>query len=416
MDDKSLADSICQELVNGLKTGDLDWTHFIAKHGASKGLLYNAIGRFFRDMESEARAINEAQARTADAKKQLKPLNQKIDEADRAIKEKGQEITRLEKKQSALKKKSEALEGKVVEDNGTLERLRELEKLGFGKDRLDALHTTISDIGSKRELTPAEAVDAFFADLTDYDAKSGFRQELQRLSSAMEAARLEADKWGTEARTYEKKHEDLQRTIDAVHSLKEKGVKPGQVISWNSALASVGGVEELEACLERYGSVRKVLAALRKEQQQLEARIVEARAVVKTLTEQQAELEASITAIRESVIAEIEQVSARGVQEVTGVTKSACDSIEQAGKTASTELKETRASIDEVAACSISSIGKMGETALGQLKEAVSLVDQVSAKALEVSATVDQAVAKLAKSKKLKYDTERLVAGIERVR
>ena len=43
----SLTEEIYAELVDGLKTGSLDWTAFIAKYSASKGPLYNAIGDSF---------------------------------------------------------------------------------------------------------------------------------------------------------------------------------------------------------------------------------------------------------------------------------------------------------------------------------------------------------------------------------
>jgi len=413
MDDKSLTDKIYQELVDGLKTGDLDWTHFIAKYGASKSPLYNAVGRFFKDMEPQARALSEAQTKASETELQLKALREEIGEADKAIKDKNRAIARLEQKQDTLRKKAEAFEGQVGEKAEILEQLRVLEKSGFDKDRLEALHTAISEIAGKRGLKPAKTADAFFADLKDYDAKVGFEQELQRLAAATEAARLEAEKWSTEARSCEKKHKDLQRTINAVESLGKRGVKPGQVVSWDNLLTGVGGVEELEKCLERYGSVHKVLATEQQEQQQLEARILEARATVKTLAEQQAELEASIKAIRESAIKEVEQVSSRGLQQVDYVTRSACDSIEQAGRTASAELNEVRTMVDEVAAHSITAIGKMGETALGQLTEAMSLVDQVSARALEAGQTVNQAAEVLARSRKITTETKALLARVE---
>ena len=60
--DLSLTDGIYAELVEGLKTG-LDWTAFIAKYGASKGPLYSAIGRFFKDMEAKVRALSEVQTK-----------------------------------------------------------------------------------------------------------------------------------------------------------------------------------------------------------------------------------------------------------------------------------------------------------------------------------------------------------------
>ena len=416
MDDKNLIDEIYRELADGLKRGDLNWTHFIAKHGASKGLLYSAIGRFFQDLEPEARALNEAQTKTGEARLQLESLNQQIEKADKIVKKKNGHIARLEQKQDTLQKKAETLEGKVTDMGQILEKLRDLEKLGLGRDRLDVLHSTISEIGSKRGLKPANAADAFFADLKDYDAKTGFEQELERLAAATEAARLEADRWSTEARACEKRHKNLQKTIDAMQSLKKRGVRTGQVVSWNRALASIGGVEDLEKCLERYGSVHKALEALHKERQHLEARVVEARAVVKTLAGQQAELETSIKTIREMVIQEIEKVSQASVERISRVAQEGSDSIAQVGITWAAKLSEARSLIEEVAGSSMVSISQTGETALGQLKEAMSLIDQVTARALEVSIMVDRATAKVANSRKLKEDTEMLVAGIERAR
>ena len=72
----SLTDEIYTELVAGLKTG-LDWTRFLAQHGASKGPLYNAIGRFFSDMEPKVRALGEIQASLDQAEFRLDQLTAK---------------------------------------------------------------------------------------------------------------------------------------------------------------------------------------------------------------------------------------------------------------------------------------------------------------------------------------------------
>ena len=414
MDDKTLADTIYQELVDGLTTGDLNWTHFIAKYGASKGLLYNAIGRFFRDMEPEVRALNEAQAKLDEARLQLKSLNQKIKEADKVIKGKNQDIVGLEEKQDTLKNQIEALETNLAQKNETLDRLKELEKQDFGKEKLEALHTTLAEIGSKRGFKPEEVVNTFFAELKDYDTKIGFEQELQRLAAVTETKKLEAEKWSTEAETCETKHKELQGTITAIQSLIKRGVKPEQIVSWNNALTSVGGVEELEKCLDHYKSVQSLLVAKQKEQQQLDVKLVEASVAVKTLMEQRAELEASIKALRVSAVKEIEKVSETSIERIKGVAQAGSDSIEQVGETGSTKLKEVLTLVDQVAASSITSISQVGETALGQLKEALCLVDQVCARALEVGEIVDQTGDKLAKSKKIKEATATLVARIER--
>lgn len=410
----SLADEIYSELVAGLKTGDLNWTRFLAKYSASKGLLYDAIGRFFRDTEPEVRTLNETQAKLDAARLQLKSLNQRTKQADKVIQEKNHDIVGLEEKQDTLKKQIEALESNLAQKGETLERLQELERLDFGKEKLEALHTTLAEIGSKRDLKPEEVVNTFFAELKDYDTKIGFEQELQRLATVTEIKKLEAEKWSAKAETCEIKHKELQETISAIQSLSKRGVKREQVVSWNNVLTSVGGVEELEKCLGHYKSVQSLLVAKQKEQQQLDAKLVEASAAVKTLIEQRTELEASIKALRVSAVKEIEKVSQTSIERITGVAQAGSDSIEQVGKTGSAKMKEVLTLVDQVAASSITSISQVGETALGQLKDALSLVDQVCARALEVSEIVDQTGDKLAKSKKIKEATATLVARIER--
>jgi len=412
-DDKALSDTIYQELLNGLKTGDLVWTHFIAKHGTSKGSLYDAIGRFFRDMEAEARTLNDAQTRAGEAEVRLRSLRQRIEGADKTIKDKSRDIARLERKQGTLKKKAEALEVKVVDKDEIIQGLRELEKLGFGKDRLYALHATITEIANKRGLKSGEAADAFFGDLKDYDAMIGSEQELRRLSAATETARTEAEKWSAEVEAYEAKHKELERTIRAIQSFSKQGVGPEQIVSWNNLLVQAGGVADLEKCLSRYKTIEAVMAAKKEEQQRLQVELRKANAAVKTLTEQQAEIEASIRALSVSGVQEIQKVGQANIEGIQIVAQAGSDSIEQVGMTWAGQLKEARTLIEEVAASSIGSISQTGETALGQLKEAMSLIDQVCARALTAGQTVNQAAEKLARSRKITAETEALLARVE---
>ena len=48
----SLTDEIYTELMDGLQKG-LDWQHFLAKYGASKEPLYNALGRAIAAAEAK---------------------------------------------------------------------------------------------------------------------------------------------------------------------------------------------------------------------------------------------------------------------------------------------------------------------------------------------------------------------------
>jgi hypothetical protein len=413
LDDKALADTIHQELVDGLKTGALDWTHFLAKYGSSKGVLYNAIARFFRDMEHEVRSLGEAQAKLDGAKLQLQSLDQRIREAEKLAKEKNRDAVKVDKTRDTLQKEVEQLERAIGQKAEILAKLQELEKLGFCKERLESLHANILDMGSKRGLKPEELVDAFFTELKHYDSMVTLGQEVERLGAVSEAKRAEAEQWSVRAEACEAKHKELQETINAIQSLSKRGVTPKQIVSWNSILTQVGGVEELEKCLDDYKSVQGLIAAKEKEQEQLDTKLVEETAALKIVTKQRAELEASIKALRASAVQEIERISRAGVERVGVVAKAGSDSIEQAGKSASAELKEARNLIDEVAASSINSINQVGKAAVAQLKEALSLVDQVCARALEVSGIVDQAGDKLAKSRKITEATTTLLTRVE---
>jgi len=240
----SLTDEIYAELVDGLKTG-LDWTHFLAKHSASKGPLYNAIGRFFNDMEAKVRALNEVQAKLDQAGLKLKQLDRKINEADKAIQAKNHDLALIEKKANTLKKQVGVLESDLRQKGELLERLQELEKLGLGHDKLAVLHSTVAEIGAKRGLKQNEAVNTFFAELKDYDAKTGFKREIQRLEAITTTKKLEAEKWQAEADSLSRRHKDLSEAIAAVQRLTKHGVKTEQILSWSEIVSKLGGPEEL---------------------------------------------------------------------------------------------------------------------------------------------------------------------------
>ena len=54
----SLTDEIYLELLDGLEKG-LDWQQFLAKHGGSKGPLYNALRRVIAEGEAKIAALSE---------------------------------------------------------------------------------------------------------------------------------------------------------------------------------------------------------------------------------------------------------------------------------------------------------------------------------------------------------------------
>jgi len=416
MENKTLTDEIYAELADGLKTG-LNWTQFLAKYGASKGPLYNAIGRFFHDMEPELRALNEVQTQLDQAGLKLDSLDQKINEADQILQAKNHDIAALEDKENTLKKHVEALESDMVQKTKLLDGLQELEKLRFSHERLKALHTALIEIGTKRGLKRDEALNTFFAELKDYDAVQGFTQEIQRLDAIIGTKRLEAEKWEAQAENLQGRYRELEAAIEAIQSLRKQGVKPEHIVSWNNVSAAVGGIQELDKGLNRYGSIEKLLAAKKRERKRLDTKVAELNGKLDTLKEQKVELEGSIKALRASAIAEIERLSQTALETLRAQKAEIEGSIKTLKTSALNEMKEVSQTgvekIGKVAQAGSDSLRQTGQTALSELKLALSLVDDVSDRALEVGKIIGQIESKLDESKETKKKTEALVARIE---
>jgi chromosome segregation ATPase len=334
----SLTDEIYAELVDGLKTG-LDWTHFLAKHSASKGPLYNAIGRFFNGMEAKVRALNEVQAKLDHAGLKLKQLDRKINEADKAIQAKNHDLALIEKKANTLKKQVGVLESDLRQKGELLERVQELEKLGLGHDKLAVLHSTVAEIGAKRGLKQNEAVNTFFAELKDYDAKTGFEREIQRLEAITTTKKLEAEKWQAEADSLSRHHKDLSEAIAAVQSLTKHGVKIEQILSWSEIVSKLGGPEELRDKLGQYKSISELLASKKSEIKESEKKVRVLGAQIKALSEQKAEIEGAIKSLSGSGVKEITTVSNKAVTELTSLSASGVKEITKVSDKVITGLK-----------------------------------------------------------------------------
>ena len=98
----SLTEEIYQELIEGLEKG-LDWQQVLAKHGASKGPLYNAAGRVIAEIPARLTTINEAmkqgQAKLDELGQRLDELDQKMKTADEALQAKSEELIQLEERE-----------------------------------------------------------------------------------------------------------------------------------------------------------------------------------------------------------------------------------------------------------------------------------------------------------------------------
>jgi predicted translin family RNA/ssDNA-binding protein len=237
----SLTDEIYAELVDGLKTG-LDWTQFLAKHGASKGPLYNAIGRFFNDLEPKVRALNEVQAK-------LDADGLTLDQLDRQIKEAEGKIAPLENKKNSLSERVETLETRVAEKSELIKQVGALEKFGFDEERLRQLHDALGEIGAKHGLKGKEATSKFFDDLKDYEAIVGAELRLKGLQTQIETRSLELD-------MAEKK---LEKARDEMADVQKALASYQRLVSMGFDEKALG---ELEEAGKKYGTPRTVLTAV----------------------------------------------------------------------------------------------------------------------------------------------------------
>lgn len=237
----SLTGEIYAELVDGLKAG-LDWPHFLAKHGASKGPLYNAIGRFFNDMEDRIRELSEVQAKLDQAGLKLDSLDQRVKEAEGSL-------APLEDRRKILKEQIKTLETRVAEKSELIKQVGALEKFGFDEERLRQLHDALGEIGAKHGLKGKEAASKFFEYLKDYEAIVGAELQLKGLHTQIETRSLELD-------MAEKK---LEKARDEMADVRKALASYERLVSMGFDEKALG---EMEKAGKKYGTPQKVLVAL----------------------------------------------------------------------------------------------------------------------------------------------------------
>ena len=391
MKEKTITDEIYDELVDGSKTG-LDWKHFLAKYGASKGPLYNAIGQFFRDMEQKVRASKEVQ--------------EKLDSLNQMIKKVEGDLAPLEDRRNILNEQIETLEMKLNEKNEVLREILETEKLGFTIEKLRELKGVLTEIGAKHGLKGKEAVSKFFVDLKDYDAVLEAGQLLHGLKTQIETKKLEAEKQQAATEKIERQYREFKETTDAMQALLRCGVKAEQIVSWNNSLTSIGGVEQLEKGLGRYSSIQKLLAAKKGEVKRLNTTLAKLRGQADALKEQEAEIKGAIKALRASAIAGIEKLKAEAEVSIGTLKTSVLNDMKEVSRAGVEKIAE-------VAQAGGDSLQQAGETVLGELKQSLSLVDELLARAVEAGKMVAQVEEKLDKSKEVTEKTTALVSRIE---
>jgi len=298
----SLTEQIYAELVDGLKTGSLDWTAFTAKHRASKGPLYNAIGQFIRDMEPKVRELGVVQAK-------LDSVGLTLDSLDQRIKEAESSLAPLEEKKNVLTEEIETLETKLAEKRELLEHAGELAKLGFDTERLRQLREALTEIGAKHGLKGKEAVSKFFDDLKDYEAVLEAGALLQGLQTQIETKRLEAENWQAKEEALRRKHDDLTEAIGAMQALLKRGVKAKQIVNWSVIVSKLGGPEELEREFGDYKTIRELLNVRKEEAEACRLRLTKAQSQAEILEKERARIEARIDALKVAGVKQLEAMA-----------------------------------------------------------------------------------------------------------
>jgi len=311
----SLTDEIYRELMDGLEN-NLDWSQFIAKYSASKGPLYNAIGRFFTEVGPKIVALKEEGSRV---QAKLDAAGLTLDHLYRQIKEAEASLAPLEEEKNVLNEGVETLESKLAEKSGLVKHLEDLEKLGFGSERLRQLEEVLKEIGMRHGLNSKETVSKFFDDLKDYDLVLEAEVQLKGLQTQIETKKLEAENWQAKEKALRREYYNLKEAIEAVHTFFNRGVKLRQIIAWHQILTRFQTAEQFAECLTQYGNMTKLLKARKEEAENWELRLANAQGQVGILKKEKAEIVGAIEALKEAGVKQLNTLANREMNEIRAV-------------------------------------------------------------------------------------------------
>jgi len=308
----SLTDEIYRELWEGVEKG-LDWQQFLAKYSASKGPLYNAIGRVFNEVGARIAALNEQKSRV---QSELDQAGLTLDVSNKKIKETESNIVPLEHRRSTLSEEVGTLETKLAEKSELVKHLAELEKLGFNIERLRQLQDVLREIGAKYGLKVKETVSKFFSDLNDYGVVLDAEFQLKGLQTQIETKKLEAENWQAKEEAFRRKYDDLKEALAAVHALRTKGIKVSQIIKWHQILRQCQALEEFAQNLVQYGDITKLLYAKMEETENCELSLTKTRSQVETLEKERAKIEGAIDALKVSWMKELKAMTGEATKQI----------------------------------------------------------------------------------------------------
>ncbi len=338
----SLTDDIYHELLDGLEN-NLVWQQFTARHSASKGPLYNAIGRFFTEKGPEIVALNEKRNWV---QSELEQAELKLDSLDRQKKETESSIASLEDRENLLNEKVENLEAELSKKSELVKHLEGLEKLGFNVERLNLLRDALRQTGEKHGLNIKDTVSKFFGYLKDYDLVLEAEVQLKGLQTQIETKKLEAENWRAKEETIRRKHDDLTDAIDTVHTLGKRGIKAGQIIGWHKVLTRFQEVEQFAESLAQYGDMTNLLKAKREEVENYELILAKAQGQVEALEKEKVKIEGAIEAIKTAGIEELKVMTEEAKKQLETLATTEINEIRELGQEVRAELTDDLSRID----------------------------------------------------------------------
>ncbi len=293
-------------------------------------------------MEPKVRELSGVQAKLDAAGLMLDQLYQQIKEAEASL-------APLAEEKNALNEGIETLEVKLAEKGELAKHLAELEKLGFDSERLRQLRETLTDIGAKSGFKDKEAVSKFFTELKDYDTKTGFEREIQRLGTIVDTKKLDAAKRQAETDSLSRRHKDLSEAIAAVQSLIKHGVKVEHIVSWNGIVSKLGGSEELEKELGNYKTIRELLNVRKEETEGYELRLTKAQSQLETLQKERAKIEGAIDALKEAGVKQLKAMTEEGTKQLKTLAKNEKTEIREVGQEVRSEFNDFFNRLDALA-------------------------------------------------------------------
>jgi len=377
----SLTDEIYRELLDGLEKG-LDWEQILAKYGASKGPLYNAITRLFTEVKPKIVALNEEKKR---AQSELDQAGLTLDSLYQKIKEAESSIASLEDMKNALNEQVETLDTKLAGKSELAKYLAEIEKLGFDSERLKQLHETLKDVGAKHGLKGKEAVNKFFDALKDYETVLRAELQLEGLQTQIDTKKLETENWQAKEEALRRKHDDLKEAIGAVHALRTKGIKTGQIITWHHILSQFQTVEQFDQSLAQYSDITKLLNARKEEIKSCELRLAKTQSQVETLEKERAKIEAAIDALKVAGVNELKAMTEEAAKQLEAVAASEIKEIQAIGQKVRSEFSNFLAQLD-ASAKKLFELGQEFERMKENLQKYESVKDIVESHKIESEA------------------------------